>query len=305
MERIATLIGGIAALVVPRPADAFVRQTVPGTTTPFQWSQSCVQMIAYPADFVAHMPLDEIMSAVTWSANQWSAMTDPCTYLDVTAEFSTAAVPRRSPSDRRSMIIFRTTSWCPLLEDGSCNPQLRPYDPAALALTTVSARTSSGQIVEADIEVNVVDFEWADLVAHPPGGSTPLHDLANALTHEMGHVLGFGHTCFVPDGIEAHPIDHTGAPVVECADASPEVRRTTMFPSADTGDVEKRSLEPDDRLAVCTVYPAASDPGVCPAPGGGNDCGCRATGRPEKPTAAGLAAAAAAAWLWRRRRRSR
>ena len=36
-----------------------------------------------------------------------------------------------------------------------------------------------------------------------------------------------------------------------------------MFPSAESGDVDKRTLAPDDQRAVCEIYPAADDPNVC------------------------------------------
>ena len=59
------------------------------------------------------------------------------------------------------------------------------------------------------------------------------------------------------------PIDNTGAPIPDCASASAEVLATTMFPSANPGDIDKRTLGPDDQLAVCEIYPAAQDPMTC------------------------------------------
>ena len=37
-----------------------------------------------------------------------------------------------------------------------------------------------------------------------------------------------------------------------------------MFASALPGDTAKRTLAPDDKQAVCDIYPIASDPMLCP-----------------------------------------
>jgi hypothetical protein len=39
----------------------------------------------------------------------------------------------------------------------------------------------------------------------------------------------------------------------------------TMFPSAQTGETSKRTLEPDDVDGVCTIYPVAAAAALAPA----------------------------------------
>jgi len=294
----------VATLAAAKPAAAYVRYTLSSGVT-FKWPQSCVMLTAYPADFVSRMPLDQIMSATTGSADAWSTVSDPCTYLDITVDYSTAAMPRANPRDQQSMVIFRTMTWCKLKADGLCDTSMM-YDPAALALTTVSARMSTGQITDADIEVNALYFMWGDLVANPPTSNGPqLHDLRNAMTHEMGHLIGLDHTCFPPGSTMPRPNDDMGQPVPDCNLASQEVIETTMFPSANSGDVDKRTLAPDDQRAVCEIYPAASDPNVCMpvVPGdGGEGCDCGIAGRSTAATPS-AAALAVAFLIWRRRRR--
>jgi len=195
-------------------------------------------------------------------------------------------------------------NWCKLLSNGSCDTTMY-YDPAALALTTVSARMSSGQITDADIEVNAFNFMWGDLVVNPPtAGGTQVHDLRNAMTHEMGHLIGLDHTCFPSTSTMPHPNDDMGVPIPDCRVASQEVMETTMFPSADSGDVDKRTLGPDDQRAVCEIYPAAADPNVCkpvvPEDEGGCDCGAAGRATAATPVAAALAVGFL---IWRRRRR--
>ncbi len=285
-----------------KPAAAYVRYTL-ASGLMFKWPQSCVMITAYPADFVSRMPLDEIMSATTGSADAWSVVSDPCTYLDITVDYSTGPTPRANPHDLQSMVIFRTMSWCKLLANGSCDP-MDYYDPVALAITTVSARMSSGQITDADIEVNGFHFMWGDLVANPPGGGTQVHDLRNAMTHEMGHLIGLDHTCFLPGSTPPRPDNDMGQPIPDCSVASQDIIETTMFPSADSGHVDKRTLAPDDQRAVCEIYPAANDPNVCEPVVAGHDGGCDCGAAARSTAATPLAATLAVAFfIWRRRRR--
>jgi hypothetical protein len=296
------LLAGVITLATATPAAAYVRYTLSSGVT-FKWPQTCVMLTAYPTDFESEMPLAEIMSAVTSSADAWSAVVDACTYLDIGVDYSTAAAPRANPRDLQNMVLFRTMNWCKLMANGSCDTAVY-YDPAALALTTVSARMSTGQITDADIEVNAFHFQWGDLVANPPASGAQVHDLQNALTHEMGHLIGLDHTCYPPGSTMARPNDNTGQPIPDCNDASADVIATTMFPSADSGNINKRTLAPDDQNAVCEIYPAADNPNVCMPQQPGNDEGCDC-GAARRTTAATPVAGtlAVAVLIWRRRRR--
>jgi len=274
--RVVGAITGVAMVLLAgaRDADAYVRyQTDTGTT--FALMPSCLPLpiVVYPDTF-PQLTIPEVTSAVTGAAAAWSAGANPCTFIDV--EVTAASGPAaRATNDRRNAIIPRSTSWCRLAVTGSCDPTV-PYDPAALALTSVSARTSTGEIVDADIEINAFHFLWADRVAHPE--LTDRHDLQNAVTHEIGHLLGLEHSCFSGGGA-TRPNDHAGQPIPDCANASASVAATTMFPSSLPGDVERRTLAPDDQAAVCGIYPAAATPCppgaacTCPPPGtdGGQD----------------------------------
>jgi MYXO-CTERM domain-containing protein len=291
--------GAAAVLLATRPAAAYVRY-VSNSGKVFQWPQSCVVMTHYPSDLVGMMTRDEINGAVEASAKTWSKSSDACTYLDIQVSSSSDPTPR-AVNDGRNNIIFRSTSWCKQMPGGECDPTM-PYDPAALALTSVSASTSSGIIRDADLEVNAYRFSWADLVKHSDlrGDGQSFHDLQNAVTHEMGHVIGLDHTCY----LQPPPlIDNSGQPTPDCASAPPDVLATTMFPSANPGDVDKRDLAPDDQLAVCEIYPAAQDPMVC-APGGTDPKGCACTtGGPATPGLASFVLAAALLLIMRGRRR--
>jgi hypothetical protein len=302
VKRAYLVLACLATLAAARPAAAYVRYTL-ASGVMFKWPQSCVMLTAYPADFVSKMPLEDIVAATTTSADAWSVVTNSCTYLDIKVEYSTATAPRANPRDVQSMIIYRTTNWCKLLTNGQCDTAVY-YDPAALALTTVSAKASSGQITDADIEVNAFHFTWGDLVANPPTGAPQAHDLRNAMTHEMGHLIGLFHPCLLPGDTVPRPNDDMGQPIPDCNVASQDIIETTMFPSADSGDIDKRSLAPDDQRAVCEIYPAADDPNVCKPvvanDDGGCDCGAAGRSTAATPIAAALAVAF---FIWRRRGR--
>ena len=304
MKRAALVVAGVAALLFfAGRAGAYVRYTSDSGKM-FKWPQTCVLLATYPNDLLDMMTLDEVEGAVDASAAAWSGDADACTYLNISVSSSTDATPRAT-NDGRNNVIFRAATWCKQTATGTCDPGV-VYDPAALALTSVSASTSSGVIRDADIEVNAFHFSWADLVAHPDlrGNGQPFHDLQNALTHEMGHLVGLDHTCYFQG---PPPLDSTGAPITDCASASAEVLDTTMFPSANPGDVDKRTLAPDDQLAACEIYPAAEDPMTC-VPAAPPDEGCSSCAVGGAPASAvgiicGLIAAALLAARAPRRRR--
>jgi hypothetical protein len=105
-----------------------------------------------------------------------------------------------------------------------------------LARTTLSYETADGSIEEADVVVNAADFTWVST----PDGCASQYDLAAALTHEFGHVLGLGHS------------------------ADPEA---TMFATGRPCEVVKRDLVGDDEAAVDFLYRELPPPGgVAPSP---------------------------------------
>src|SRR5204863_7528716 len=128
-------------------------------------------------------------------------------------------------------------------------------DPPLLALTSVFSRRTTGEILDADVEINAVDYQWGDLVSGPQSADD-LHDLQAALTHELGHLLGLGHTCVWDDGVGPPVFDDHGDRVPNCDGASPAILATTMFPEALPGSTSQRKLSADEIRAVCEIYPA-------------------------------------------------
>jgi hypothetical protein len=312
---IAVALAALALVVVGPPrAEAYVRyKTASGLG--FFWPQSCVPLSVYPLTLSANGAMEltsaQIMHAATAAATTWGSAqmspSDPvCTFIKINAtEVDDSPAPQVA-LDYTNALVFDFV-WCHPNKDGACT-----YPGEALAITSVFVNKQHGQILDGDIEVNAKTFVWVDLDLTPT--LTKDQDLQNALTHEMGHLIGLDHTCFNP-GLDENgkplvrPMDNLGNPVPDC-DASPlVVQQTTMFASANSGDVSKRTLAPDDIQGVCDIYPVAMDPMICPvkdepppktgctlasSPGGGGPLALAAVGLLG---ALGLSA--------RRRRRSR
>lgn len=207
----------------------------------------------------------------TWMHATHPGEAAPCTNLKLVFGGTTPDIA--VGGDNQNVVVWRS---------GQCNKVLPPGDPcwsnsgdcaskyncwegsdaSVLALTTVSYGKSSGQIFDADIELNGWDgqsptappgFYYTCL--DPPAALCTLlggpgcieWDVQNTVTHEAGHVLGLAHNC-----------DST---TPTCPDPN-----ATMYPKARMGETSKRDLQPDDIDGICTLYPP--DKG----------CGCGSTG---------------------------
>ncbi len=65
-------------------------------------------------------------------------------------------------------------------------------DAGLLAKTHLAYQVEDGAILEADIVVNAAEFAWTTTVT--PGGCSDVYDLEGSLSHELGHLLGLGHS---------------------------------------------------------------------------------------------------------------
>jgi len=97
-----------------------------------------------------------------------------------------------------------------------------PFEPDALAMTVTAHQQSTGRLVDGDILINEADYSWG------LGGSAE-NDLVNALTHEVGHLLGLAHS---------------------------DVPEATMFASAQPWETQKTTLAADDEAGIRALYPA-------------------------------------------------
>ncbi len=178
--------------------------------------------------------------------------------------------------DKVNRIVFRDDRWCaPIDCESFCGPADQCpggeecHNPNAAGLTTVCFNAETGEILDADIELNGVNFSISADGASEVGGRVRA-DLANTFTHEVGHFIGLDHTCWVPeDGPQ--PTDDEGNLVPNCRDSSAltdEIRDATMFAFQADGETKKTSLEVDDIDGLCSIYPIDTE----------SNCGCASTG---------------------------
>ncbi len=238
-------LGGPAAavaLVVLAGSDAraFERSTVQGDpSTALFWRDREVGV--HPVyDSSRDLRASVVHAAVARSVGTWNAAAETCSDFrleDRGAPTDTATNLLGGPHDGENRIVFRYEDW--------------PDDaaPGTLALTTTVYRRSTGEILDADIDLNGRDYAWTD--ADDPALADT--DLENTLTHELGHLLGLAHV----DDPEA-----------------------TMYARSESGELAKRDLAEDDVAGLCFIYPAGvASPGAPYLPGRPLSSGCHVARR--------------------------
>lgn len=274
-----------------------------------RWESGCVHItpdLAGSSDVAA----DGEGLALEAALAEWEGTTAGCGYQGFV---------RLPPEDHEvgydgvNVVKYREDRWCRPPVDG--DPE-ECYQGEAAAITTLihidrEGASDDGRLLDADIELNGVDFAYA--VDGTSLGQGAVADVQNTLAHELGHLLGLDHTCWDREG-EA-PLDGDGDRVPDCRPSallSGEVVEATMYNYQLAGETSKRTLEPDDVGGACALYPRAEDPGTCEpvsGPGGGGGCGCRVGGRSGTDGRARLAAllgvAAVVGGAWSRSRRRR
>jgi hypothetical protein len=287
VARAAGLLLAASLVVSSKTAMAFCRTTTDSggsqacvrTGKPLFWRNACVGY-KVQAKGTRRASLEEVTATVKSTFDAWSLAAcagggSPSVAL---SNIGTTASTRVGFDNARgatneNLILFHDDVW--------------PYpDTTQVALTTLTFRRDTGELVDADIEVNgTLNLSTQDPL--PRDG----FDLATVFAHESGHLLGLAHS---------------------------EVRAATMFASYDPGTVAQRTLEPDDIEGLCAAYPADGTRataagsvarGAC-APNAtvsldvddGEGCACTSSRHDGAPGAAQIALVVACGWLLRRGR---
>lgn len=131
---------------------------------------------------------------------------------DGTTPQSAIGFDQQDMSNNLNLVVFRDEDWDLVASN------------LTFALTSVTYNPRTGQIVDADLEINSEIYKQN--IGDPADPN--LVDLKNTLVHEVGHFVG---------------MDHSSVP------------RATMFASADLGETMKRELSRDDIDGICASYP--------------------------------------------------
>lgn len=181
---------------------------------------------------------DQLEQQVRAAFDQWSTVAcsnggSPSLVVKAFPRASCSEVGFRGDGPNQNLWIFRDDTWLPSIEaDGT------------LALTTLSVVTNTGEIYDADVELNSHDN------AFTLGDASVETDLSSIVLHEAGHVLGIGHSPW---------------------------STSTMSDSYVNGSLEARTLEADDENAICAAMPPGAPISDCdPTPRHGFSASCDA-----------------------------
>ncbi len=265
------------ALLLPRPATACVRtRAVPGGPCLY-WGLRTVPI------YVNQLGSDDLgdgsdIAAAEAGVARWSqpACSDfAFEYRGLTSH--TEAGYRVAELDNLNLIVWRETlcrnvvpasdaCWsCLDTGEECCGSRYECWEHprGVIAVTTTTFSRVTGSLVDADIELNGVDYWFTALDTPacqdpepPPRCALPTDcltgercfdgfclaegcirtDIENTVTHEAGHIVG---------------LDHSADPV------------STMYASAPEGETLKRTLEEDDRECFCAAYPLGAATVTC------------------------------------------
>jgi len=280
-------------VVLPQSALAYNRSHVPttdGTVGPaLFWCTRSIPFITNEKGSAGQVTSS--IDAVRLSFEAWTHST--CNDLQFVNQGTTSRTDvgfdqAQNATDNINLVVWRDVTCASAapasdscLTAGGCNNKYDCWEDAttSIALTTTTFDKKTGEIYDADMELNGASFIFTTVDSPPcatqPARPPPLPgcvatDIRNTVTHESGHVFGLDHNFTDPS--------------------------VTMYPSASLGDTNKRTPHADDIAGLCDIYPLGQTTQGCQQK---NGCGCGAPGAPL----AGLAVLILAAWGLRRRRR--
>jgi hypothetical protein len=194
------------------------------------WPSSC---ISYATNQLGTQDLDpaDTRSVIKKTFLAWSDVTCPDgTIAKMTFQEREPVPCKKSEYNKNgpnvNVVLFQDDNWNYRGIDGT------------LAKTSVTYNDETGEIYDADIEVNTAN----NTVTITDDGSKIQYDLQSILTHEVGHFIGIAHS---PDP------------------------SAVMFASYAPGSTAQRKLHPDDIQAICAIYPSTSKAACNTEPRGG------------------------------------
>jgi hypothetical protein len=233
---VSALVTLVAVVSVPREARAFCRTTTdpipadftpdPGTAggcwvqgKPLYWTNACVGY-NLQKDASHQVSVEAASQALAAAFAKWTGTACPTdgtgrsrTSIDVRdlGPVDCSLVQYNQDQGNQHVIVFRDDSW-PHADSNN-----------TLALTTVTFNPDTGEIYDADMEINTHDQRVTLSDPVPADG----YDFAAIVTHETGHFLGLAHSA------DAH---------------------ATMYAHYQPGSTAMRNLTSDDVQGICSIY---------------------------------------------------
>jgi len=190
---------------------------------PLAWPSNCVTIgVQKLGDTKDGYGYDEVAGVVQESFAPWMAADcgtgNPSISVQMIGPIECGVSEYSSDRANANIVIFREDEW-PYVGAGN-----------AIGLTTTRFDTKTGDLWDADIELNAYS---ARLRIGAPNGSAD--DLQSVLTHEAGHFLGLSHS------------------------SDPNATMRAIYDPRTDG-TSFRTLEADDVAGICAVYPPEREP---------------------------------------------
>ena len=188
-----------------------------GDVVGVRWDEMPIRYFVTNRD-VPGVTATQLQATVARAFAAWAAVPD----VGISTNFAGFVNAEPSIEDGASVIGFRS----------------RPELDRVLGAASFNTDDVTGEILEADIFFNST-FTWSVAAA----GESNRFDVESIAVHEIGHLLGLGHSAL--------------GETEERADGGRSVlaKRAVMFPIAfPRGNIEDRTLEADDRAGIADVY---------------------------------------------------
>ncbi len=194
------------------------------------------------------------LGAVSLSFGAWSGLScSDFIFVDKGLTQRTDVGFQSGASDNVNLVVWRSHACSQVVQDdpdctstdSKAEQRCRSkYDcwlssPSTVAITTATYYPPTGEILDADIELNEA---YRTFSIACPGACADADDVQNTVTHEVGHVTG----------------------LADLYDVASE--ESTMYWSAAPGETKKRTLSDDDIQGLCSIYPKGAETVVCKTP---------------------------------------